>query len=104
MTETCIDCETRMVLDKTTIRGVMVECYKCPECKEKIFTEEQTRLAVQMLEASRLAKEYKKPILQIGGSLAVTIPKDIAEVFHLKGRQVTIKPLLDQKKIEIRVA
>ena len=59
--------------------------------------------AARKVDAAHMLDWYRKPIMEIGGSLAVTIPKPVADAFHLKGKIVRIKPLLDKGKIEITV-
>lgn len=99
----CSHCETNMVETTTLLRDVPVTCYRCPKCKRKVFSEEQAMTAARKIDSIRMLDWYRKPIMEIGGSLAVTIPKPVADAFHLKGKNVRIKPLLSKGKIEITV-
>ncbi|MEK6960061.1 MAG: hypothetical protein AABX47_02735 [Nanoarchaeota archaeon] len=99
----CFECDTNMVETTTSISGIEVTCYRCPKCKSKVFSEEQAFAAARKIDAIKMLDWYRKPIMEIGGSLAVTIPKPVADAFHLKGKNVRIKPLLSKGKIEISV-
>ncbi|MEK6960059.1 MAG: hypothetical protein AABX47_02725 [Nanoarchaeota archaeon] len=103
MNHLCTKCEREMVVSTTTISGVPGECYHCPQCKRKVFDMRQALSIARTIDAARGLGEYRKPIMEIGGSLAVTIPKPVADAFHLKGKNVKIKPLLSEGKIEISV-
>lgn len=92
-----------MVETTTRISGIEVVCYRCPKCERKVFSEEQAFAAARKIDSIKMLDWYRKPIMEIGGSLAVTIPKLVADAFHLKGKNVRIKPLLSKGKIEISV-
>jgi len=99
----CFHCDTNMVETTTHISGIEVICYRCPKCKRKVFSEEQAMTAARKIDSIKMLDWYRKPIMEIGGSLAVTIPKPVADAFHLKGKIVKVKPLLSEGKIEISV-
>lgn len=103
MSHLCTKCEREMVVSTTTINGVTGECFLCHECKRKVFDMSQAIVLARKIDASRGLGQYRKPVLELGGSLAVTIPKPVADAFHLKGKNVMIKPDLGKGKIEITV-
>lgn len=84
-------------------RGMKFEARQCPQCKEKIFTEDLTMKAISQLESKRLEKEYVKRPMKIGHSWGMTFPKALADVFALNDPKTKLKiyPNPARGKIEI---
>ncbi|MCR4336064.1 MAG: YgiT-type zinc finger protein [archaeon] len=72
--------------------------YKCSECKEEFVTSEQ------MAELSNQINNnfvFSRPIINAGRSLAITLPSDIVQYYHLKkGEKIKLIP---ENKKEIRL-
>ncbi|MFH1072846.1 MAG: hypothetical protein V1743_05445 [Nanoarchaeota archaeon] len=94
----CIECDVVMVPATSRYRGLDFEAWQCPKCKEKIFTEEQSRIVVKKLEQQRLEKEYIKQPMRIGRSWGMTFPKTIVDVFHLNDKKTKMKLLPDVRE------
>jgi hypothetical protein len=90
---------------KTRFRGLEFESWKCPKCKETIFTEQQSLDVVRALDQQRLEIEYHKHPMRIGRSWGMTFPKDVARVFHLndKSAKFRIVPDVSAGKIIIEI-
>lgn len=102
--EVCANCKSKM--KKKMIRldlprgSVMVEGYKCPKCREEIFTHEQA------LKGEQLAMEkgvwgkglwLERKVTTVGNSPAVVIPKDIARHLQIKkGKEIKIGIVEDE--------
>ena len=98
----CINCNTPMKKTYVEYKGIKFEARQCPECKEKIFTEDLTMEAIAKLEAMKLEKEYIKTPIRIGHSWGMTFKKDIAEAFNLNSKtKMRVHPFLEKGKIEI---
>jgi len=61
--------------------GVGFEAYKCSECGEEIMTMKQLKVLAGKYRKLRTAKEIK--FSKWGNSIAVRIPSDIAEEYHI---------------------
>ena len=75
-----------------------VSAYKCPNCNEIFFTEEQASSMEKRSKAlERVRFGFERKITITGKSLAVTIPSDLANHLLLKqGSKVKIVPLSDE--------
>lgn len=71
-----------------------VDAYYCEKCKEELFTSEQAATAQQKLKEIYPGFEpyaINKKIAKIGNSLAIPLPKEVADFMHLhKGEKVKI--------------
>jgi hypothetical protein len=96
-------CEVPMKKTHVTHKGLKFEARQCPECKEKIFTENLAMKAISQLEARRLQKEYIKHPIKIGHSWGMTFPKEITDVFNINNSKTTFKihPNVEKGKIEL---
>ena len=103
MKHPCIDCNVEMQRAISTLRGLRLEAMQCPKCKSKVFTQEQATKVADAFKAQRLKTEYRRDIITIGSSSGLTLPKDIVDAFDLKGKKVTINPLMSKRKIELLV-
>lgn len=99
----CINCKIPMKKAYVEYKGIKFEARQCPECKEKIFTEDLTMKAINKLEAKKLEKEYIKSPIRIGHSWGMTFPSDMTEPFNLNNPKTKMKihPNLEKGKIEI---
>lgn len=61
--------------------GVEYDYYKCPKCKEEILDMGQLHDAAEKYTALRKAREVK--FQKWGNSMAVRIPKQIADELHI---------------------
>jgi len=94
-----------MKLIRTSYKGVPMEAYRCPNCKQIILTEEQALAFGKKFQQKRLKEKYSKKPIRIGHSYGMTFPKDIVEVFNLdsKKTKLEIKPDITNSKIEISI-
>ncbi len=99
----CINCKIPMKKTYVVYKEVKFEARQCPNCKEKIFTEDLAIKAISKLEAKRLEKEYIKTPIKIGHSWGMTFPKEIVETFNLNNPKTKLKlhHNLEKGKIEI---
>ncbi len=98
----CIDCRIPMKKAISEYKGLQFDALECPQCKQKIFTQEQATQVIDKLEAQRLQQEYQRKIIKIGNSWGFTFPKDIVEVFQLTPKTpLRIQTDLKHNKIEI---
>ena len=99
----CIHCNIPMVKATMKYKGMDFEARQCPQCKEKIFTEDLAMKAIVQLETKRLEEEYIKHPIKVGNSWGLTFPKEVTEVFGLdhKGMKLRIHPNVEKGKIEI---
>jgi len=103
--ELCINCSMPMKKVYIDYKGLKLEARQCIRCKEKIFTEDLTMKAISQLEARRLESEYIKKPIKVGHSWGITFPKEVADVFNLKGNTTKLKihPDIIKGIIEISV-
>jgi len=64
--------------------------YKCLKCKEEFATSEQMHELSDQINTKFV---FKRPIINAGRSLAITIPTDLAKFYGLKkGEKVSLIP------------
>src|SRR3990167_2451309 len=99
----CMKCQIPMKKTFIDYKGIKFEARECPNCNERIFTEDLTMKAISKLESKRLEKEYIKYPMKIGHSWGLTFPKDLAEIFNLNNKKTKLRlnPKLSENKIEI---
>ena len=99
----CINCDVPMKKTYVNYKGIKFEARECPNCKEKIFTEDLAMKAIAQLESKRLKENYMKHPIKIGHSWGLTFPKEIAKVFNLDNSKTKIKlePKVEESKIEM---
>lgn len=74
--------------------------YKCSECKEEFATGE---MADKTLEKAKNQFAFCRKIVSTGGSLAITIPTDLAKYYKLgKGKKIELVPS-GEKVLKIKV-
>jgi hypothetical protein len=103
--KTCIACKTPLIPTIVKYRGESYDTMRCPKCKINIFTEDLAINALKKMEGSRLKKEYVKKPLHMGRSIGMTFPKDVSNVFNLKGKNKKIRllPNIAEGKIVLEV-
>ena len=75
--------------------------YKCLKCKEEFATSEQMH---ELSEQINTKFVFKRPIINAGRSLAITIPKDLVEFYELKkGEKVSLIPE-GKRTIKVEIA
>ncbi|MDO8538263.1 MAG: AbrB/MazE/SpoVT family DNA-binding domain-containing protein [archaeon] len=75
--------------------------YECQKCKEKFSTSEQMQ---ELSEQINTKFSFKRPIINAGRSLAITLPADLVEYYDLKkGEKITLIPE-GKKGIKIKIA
>ena len=74
-TSTC-KCGGNIKLDKCLMEGFLVECMKCDNCGETLFTPEQARQLIRLREANKEI-EGKRKIIKVGSSIAALLPKKV---------------------------
>ena len=87
---TCMLCSVALRKSTVNYKGVKLVAWQCPECKQKIFTEDLAVHALQKLEQSRLAKEYVKKPMKIGHSWGMTFPKALFQLCSLSIQRVRV--------------
>lgn len=100
MTETCacgaqareITTDLELFDGDVVIRNV--KALYCPECKEEVFTSEQAAEAgekYRRLLPGFEAFSVQKRVSQLGNSLSVPLPKELADFMHIsKGSEMRI--------------
>jgi len=72
--------------------------YKCSECKEEFSTSEQMNELSDQINNKFV---FSRPIINAGRSLAITLPSDLVQHYHLKkGEKIKLIP---ENKKEIRL-
>ena len=92
MSRKCPICNREMIRKKVQIyKGIWAEAEVCQNCKEEWFDEK---------EFDRIGALFQRKVFTAGGSLAVRIPKEIAQKLKMKsGTIVNLK--LGKNKIII---
>ncbi len=75
----CFDCGGAMEVFQGVRKGVTYEAYRCTQCRDVTFNMEQ---AEHYLTAAEKSKEVT--FSTWGQSLAIRIPKELAQALHLK--------------------
>ena len=88
----CPLCETDMKTEHKEIeKGVWATVEVCPQCKDEWIDEK---------EHDRLVDQFKRKTFNLGGSIAVRIPKEIADALSIQeGTEVNLS--VQNKKIII---
>ncbi|MFH0714717.1 MAG: YgiT-type zinc finger protein [Candidatus Diapherotrites archaeon] len=74
--------------------------YKCEKCGENFSTEEQMQELSDQVNSKFV---FKRPIINAGRSLAVTLPSDLVQYYKLKkGLKIKIIPK-GKKEIQIKL-
>lgn len=92
---TCPICETPMKKERREIqKGIYTQVEVCPKCKDEWIDEKRYEELYQL---------FTRKTFKIGGSLAIRIPKEIAEAIglregtevkmDLKGKKIVIEPI-----------
>ncbi len=86
----CPFCETGLVEEKREIeKGVFATVEVCPKCKDEWIDEK---------EHDRLVELFKRKAFNLSGSIAVRLPKEIADVLKIKeGTELYITVSKDEK-------
>ena len=96
----CTKCNSLMAKKNLFIEGASVRGWECPKCRDAVLHPED---AQRMLLLSKLKRGLPVKIGELGNSLVVRIPKEVAEFYKLsKGEQIRIKAE-SENKIEIEV-
>ncbi|VVB89647.1 Antidote-toxin recognition MazE, bacterial antitoxin [uncultured archaeon] len=89
---TCPICETPMKKEKREIqKGIFARVEICPKCEDEWIDEKGYEALYNL---------FTRKTFKIGGSLAVRIPKEIADVIGLKEGS-NVKVAVKEKKIII---
>ncbi|MFH1588771.1 MAG: hypothetical protein ABIA76_05535 [Candidatus Diapherotrites archaeon] len=73
--------------------------YECIKCKEKFSTSEQMQELSNQINSKFV---FKRPIINAGRSLAITLPSDLVNYYDLKkGEKIKLIP---ENRKEIRIA
>ncbi len=92
---TCPICETPMKKEKREIhKGIFARVEVCPKCEDEWIDEKGYEALYNL---------FTRKTFKIGGSLAVRIPKEIANVIGLKEGS-DVKVAVKEKKIVIEAA
>ncbi len=72
--------------------------YQCTKCKEEFATAEQMR---ELSDQINMRFKFKRPIINAGRSLAVTLPADLVAFYNLKkGERIELIP---ESRHELRI-
>jgi len=96
----CSVCGKRMIEKKDkTPEGISYSYYRCEECGEEILDMKQLHV---IAEKYRKIKGYRAKISRWGISIAVRIPKELVQQYHLTGKkEMTMIP--EKKAIKLIV-
>lgn len=96
----CTKCNSLMKKKNLTVEGVNVRGWECLKCKDTVLHPED---AQKMLSISKLKRGLSVKIGELGKSLVVRIPKEVAQLYKLsKGEQITMKAESD-KRIQLEI-
>ena len=98
-TSTC-KCGGNIKLDKCLMEGFLVECMKCDNCGETLFTPEQARQLIRLREANKEI-EGKRKIIKVGSSIAALLPKKVEE-YGVKAGVIDSVKILSSNSLEIK--
>lgn len=98
-TNTC-KCGGIIQPDLCLTEGFVVDCLKCTNCNEVLFTPEQTKQLIQLREANKEI-EGRRKIIKVGSSIAALLPKKITDYGINEGVIDSIK-VLSQNSLEIK--
>jgi hypothetical protein len=93
----CGKCNTTMKEKKDTLFGESIKIYVCERCGNKLVPLKEV-IKVQQKVIPKV--ETFRKLVQFGGSIAVTLPKELKSVFR-KGEKVRV--YFDPTEMELRV-
>lgn len=93
----CEKCNVGMRKEEEALFGIKVKTYVCGKCGNK-FVPLKEAIKVQQKIIPKI--ETSRKLVQFGGSIAVTLPKELKPVFR-KGERVKVS--FDPKEMEIKV-
>lgn len=97
----CTKCNSLMKKKNFTIEGTNVRGWECVKCKDAVIHPED---AQKMLLLNKLKRGFSVKIGELGKSLIVRIPKEVANLYKLsKGEKITMKAESDNS-IELEIA
>jgi len=74
--------------------------FECTKCKEEFATPEQMNELSEQINTRFI---FQRPIINAGRSLAITLPSDIVQYYHLKkGEKIKLIPE-NKKQIKIQI-
>ncbi len=86
-----------MVEKRERIHGELVRVFACPKCgKELVLLKDAIKLQEKLIPKI----ETSRKLVKFGGSIAVTLPKELKSVFR-KGEKVRV--YFDPSEMELRV-
>jgi len=82
------------------MEGFIIRGWECPKCKEGVL---HTEDAQRMLVFNKLKKGLPIKVGELGHSLIMRFPKEVAQLFNLtKGEDIVLRAN-DQKKLELDI-
>ena len=97
----CTKCNSSMRKKSLVVEGTNIRGWECVKCKDTVLHPED---AQKMLVLSKLKRGLSVKIGELGKSLVVRIPKEVAKLYKLsKGEQLTMKAESDTK-IELEIS
>ena len=85
----CTKCNSSMKKKNLVVEGTNVRGWECVKCKDAVLHPED---AQKMFLLSKLKRGLSVKIGELGKSLVVRIPKEVANLYKLsKGEQITMK-------------
>lgn len=82
-------CGGKIREQKIEIEGIITKALKCQKCGEVSFTKEQVKKLTLLRDQRKKIKSRRK-IIQVGNSLAITLPKGIEFLDFRKGTYVSL--------------
>lgn len=100
-THKCLKCNDLMKKKNLVIEGTTLRAWECSKCKDTVL---HPKDAQRMFLLNKLKRGLPVKIGELGKSLIVRIPKEIAKIYRLtKGEQITVKAESDTK-IELDIS
>lgn len=93
----CGKCNAIMKMKEDTLFGEKIKIYVCDRCKNKLVPLKE---AIKVQEKIIPKVKTSRKLVQFGGSLAVTFPKELKSIFK-KGEKVMV--YFDPAEMELRV-
>ena len=85
----CTNCNVVMKRKMFVIEGINIRGWECPECKKSVLHPED---AQKMFSFNKLKKGLSVKVGELGKSLIMRIPKEVAEFYKIsKGEEIKLK-------------
>jgi len=96
----CHECGIKMEKKRFKLEGILVRGWKCKKCHETILHPED---AQRVLVLNKLKAGIPVKVGELGSSLIVRLPKQIAEYYHIKAGKIVSLGVSGKHTIAIKI-